>query len=263
MLTEYIRCSDGTDIAYTEIGKGDPLILVDGAFCSRSFGPMRKLAELLSSRFKVIYYDRRGRGDSSNTLPYSVDREVEDLNALIQLAGGSAFLFGISSGGVLCLRAAAAGLSIKKLAIYEPPFMLDEDSAQSLSEHEENLNNLVAADRRSDTAKYFLTKVMGMPYIFTFVMRLMPHWEKMKSVANTLPYDVAIINDGSLSFEQIGSIRILALVSAGEKSPLVLRRAAEKVEQLLPTSEYKSLAKQTHNVSTKALAPMLEEFFAR
>src|SRR5437879_4691813 len=117
-----VTSRDGTRIAYDKRGSGPALILVDGAFCYRAFGPMPKLAELLSDRFTVYNYDRRGRGDSSDTKPYAVAREVEDLAALFEAAGGSAFLYGISSGAALALRAAGNGLAVRKLAVYEPPF---------------------------------------------------------------------------------------------------------------------------------------------
>src|SRR5262249_29137018 len=115
---------DGTTIAFDQLGKGPAIILVDGALCSRSFGPMPKLAPLLAQRFTVFTYDRRGRGDSGDTASYRVEREIEDIDALIAEAGGSAYVFGISSGAALVLRAAASGLAIEKLALYEPPFMV-------------------------------------------------------------------------------------------------------------------------------------------
>src|SRR5687768_16696182 len=145
---------DGTHIAYDQTGEGPPLILVDGAFCSRTFGPMPKLASLLAPHFSVITYDRRGRGDSGDTPHYAVDREIEDLEALITAAGGSAFVFGMSSGAVLSLRGVAWGLKIKKLAIYEPPFVVDRKNGhQPPSDHTEHITKLIASDRRSDAVK--------------------------------------------------------------------------------------------------------------
>jgi pimeloyl-ACP methyl ester carboxylesterase len=253
---------DGTHIAYDQSGTGPPLILVDGAFCSRKFGPMPKLAPLLSPYFSVMTYDRRGRGDSSDTLPYAVDREVEDLEALITAAGGPAFVFGMSSGAVLSLRAVAAGLTIKKLAIYEPPFIVDRNNGhQPPSDHAEHISKLIASDRRSDAVKYYLVKVMGMPAMFFYVMRLLPMWPKMKTIANSLPYDSAIMKDFGFPAEMISAITTPALVSGGEKSPIMLRNAVNAVAKALPNSQCQMLAGQTHNVSVKVLAPVLTKFF--
>jgi pimeloyl-ACP methyl ester carboxylesterase len=253
---------DGTHIAYDQSGEGPPLILVDGAFCSRTFGPMPKLASLLAPHFSVITYDRRGRGDSGDTPPYAVDREIEDLEALITAAGGSAFVFGMSSGAVLSLRGVAWGLKIKKLAIYEPPFVVDRKNGhQPPSDHTEHITKLIASDRRSDAVKYYLVKVMGMPAVFFYVMRLLPMWPKMKAIASSLPYDSAIMKDFGFPVEMLSTIKIPVLVSGGEKSPVLLRNAVSAVAKALPNSHNQMLAGQTHNVSVKVLAPVLTKFF--
>ena len=253
---------DGTAIAYDQTGSGPPLILVDGAFCSRTFGPMPKLAPLLAPHFTVIAYDRRGRGDSTDTKPYAVAREIEDLDALINQVGGSAFVMGMSSGAVLALRAAAAGLNIKKLALYEPPFMVDRTSGhQPPTDHTARLTQLIASDQKSEAAKYYLVKVIGMPSIFYYVMRLLPMWSKMKAIAPSLPYDSAVMGDFGFPAELISTVTIPTLASAGEKSPAMLRNAVEAVANTLPNAQRRILAGQTHNVSVKVLAPVLEEFF--
>jgi pimeloyl-ACP methyl ester carboxylesterase len=164
---------DGTPIAYERIGSGPALVLVDGALCSRAFGPMPKLAPLLAQRFTVFFYDRRGRGDSGDTKPYTPAREVEDLEALLAEAGGSAFVLGLSSGGALALEAAASGLNIKKLAVYEPPFVgIDDGGHHAAAGHEGQLNRMIAAGRRGDAVKYFMQKMVGVPAIFVVLMRL-------------------------------------------------------------------------------------------
>ncbi|HKG94493.1 MAG TPA: alpha/beta hydrolase, partial [Gemmatimonadaceae bacterium] len=218
-----VRSSDGTLIAYERCGSGPPVILVDGALCSRAFGPMPKLAPLLAGHFTVFTYDRRGRNDSGDTPPYAVDREVEDLDALIDEAGGSALVCGISSGGALALRAAASGSRITRLAVYEPPFMVGEGGHRPPADHEAQLARLASAGRRADAVKYFMTRVVGMPALLTLPMRLMPMWSKLEAVAHTLAYDAAVMGDYSLPTERAASVTVPTLVIAGAGSPEVLR----------------------------------------
>jgi pimeloyl-ACP methyl ester carboxylesterase len=252
---------DGTAIAYDQTGSGPPLILVDGAFCSRTFGPMPKLAPLLAPHFTVIAYDRRGRGDSGDTAPYAVQREIEDLEALINEVGGSAFVMGMSSGAVLALHAAAAGLNIKKLALYEPPFVVDRTVGhQPPADHTAHLTQLIASGQRSEAAKYYLVRVIGMPSIVYYVMRLFPMWSKMKAIASSLPYDSAVMGDFGFPAERISVVTIPTLACAGEKSPALLRNAVEAVTKTLPNAQNRILAGQTHNVSVKVLAPVVGSF---
>ena len=190
---------DGTAIAFDRSGQERPIILVDGAPCSRAFGPMPQLAPLLAPRFTVYHYDRRGRNDSGDTAPYAVEREIEDLEALIDEAGGSAFVYGTSSGAALALAAAARGLKIEKLALYEPPFMVDESGRRPPADHQTQLRQLIASGRRGDALRFFMTRVVGMPALFVWPMRLMPMWSKLEAVAHTLPYDAAVKAEWSTS----------------------------------------------------------------
>jgi pimeloyl-ACP methyl ester carboxylesterase len=258
-----VRSRDGTPIAFERSGAGSPLILVDGAFCSRSFGPMPKLAPLLARHFTVFTYDRRGRGESGDTKPYAREREVEDLDALIQAAGGSACVLGLSSGAVLALESAASGLNIARLAAYEPPFMIDDGGYHAAQGHESQLNRLIAADRRSDAVTYFMRKVIGIPAFFVAFMRLMPGmWSKLKAVAHTLPYDAAVMGDFSLPKRRLASVPVPTLVIDGEKSDARLRRAVEAVTGTVPGARRRTLKGQTHNVKPEVLVPVLVEFFA-
>jgi pimeloyl-ACP methyl ester carboxylesterase len=253
---------DGTPIAYDQSGSGPVVILVDGAFCSRTFGPMPGLAQLLAPHFTVISYDRRGRGDSGDSKPYAVEREIEDLEALIKEAGGQAFVFGMSSGAVLALRAASSGLNIKRIALYEPPFVVDRKTGhQPPADHTAQLTQLIATDQRSEAVKYYLVKVIGMPSFFYYVMRLMPMWPKMKVIASSLPYDSTIMGDFGLPKEQLLGITTPTLVIGGEKSPALLRNAVEAVSKTMPAAKQRMLAGQTHNVSVKVLAPVLIDYF--
>jgi pimeloyl-ACP methyl ester carboxylesterase len=256
---ESVFSKDGTRIAYNRSGQGPALILIDGAFCSRTFGPMPKLSPLLTANFTVFAYDRRGRGDSTDTAPYSVEREVEDLDALIQVAGGSAYVFGMSSGAVLALHAAASGLNITKIAIYEPPFMIG--NGKPVPDHYAELTKLIAADRRGDAVKYYLVKVIGMPAIFFYIMRLLPMWTKMKAIANSLPYDAAVMGDFTLPVTRIRAVKVPVLVIGGEKSPAILIKSIQAVTETLPDANSAMLKGQNHNVSVKVLAPELLNFF--
>ncbi len=256
-----VTSKDGTTIAYDKVGEGFPLILVDGALCNRVFGPMPKLVPLLAPHFTVIHYDRRGRNDSSNTPPYAPEREIEDIEALINAVGGSAYVFGISSGAILALDAAASGLNIKKLALYEPPYMVDKDGHRPPADSEAQLKALIAGDKRGDAVKFFLKDMVGVPPAIVFIMGILPVFKKLKAVAHTLPYDAALLGDFSLPVKKAASLKMPVLVSGGEKSPPRLRHAVEQLAPVILHSELKILKGQTHNVSENAIAPVLTAFF--
>lgn len=252
---------DRTAIAYQRSGKGPALILVDGALCSRSFGPTPKLAPLLAQHFTVYTYDRRGRGQSGDTQPYSKEREVEDIAALIEEAGGSAFLCGLSSGGALALEAAASGLAIKKVAAYEPPFV-DDSGQHRGAEHERQLKSLLAAGNRSGAVKYFMRTMVGVPAAAVIMMRLMPWiWHKLEAVAHTLPYDAAVMNEFKVPTTRFASITIPTLVMHGSKTDVRLQKAARTVAEAVPDAQHVTLAGQTHNVKPAVLTPALVKFF--
>ncbi|MDP9863677.1 MULTISPECIES: alpha/beta fold hydrolase [Streptosporangium] len=256
-----VLSSDGTAIAFERVGQGPALILVGGALSHRALPGMVELTGLLSRHFTVVNYDRRGRGDSGDREPYAVEREIEDLDAMINMVGGSASVWGISSGGVLALKAAAHGLAINKLALYEPPFVAGGSGRRPPADHQERLTRLVAAGRRSEAAAYFMTKVVGVPSVLVAAMRLLPRWSRLKAVANTLPYDAAVMGDYSLPVRQLGLITVPTLVMAGERSPAVRRQAARELTEAVPTARHRPLEEQNHNVSMKALAPVLVEYF--
>jgi pimeloyl-ACP methyl ester carboxylesterase len=251
---------DGTRIAYEKSGSGPLLILVDGALCSRAFGPMPKLAQLLTGNFTVITYDRRGRNESSDTQPYSVEREIEDIEALINDNGGSAFVTGFSSGAALSLEAAAHGLNITRLALYEPPFMVDPGQ-QPPADSLQQLQTMIAENRRGDAVKFFLKDMVGVPAMIVFIMKIMPVWSKLKSVAHTLPYDVAVLGNFSLPRDRAASVKTPTLVSGGDKSPATMQQAMKKLSEVMPNSKLNMLKGQIHNVAGKAIAPVLIKFF--
>lgn len=255
-----VTSKDGTHIAYHKTGNGPAIILVDGAFCSKDFGPMAKLAPALSEHFTVISYDRRARGESGDTKPYSVEREIEDIDALIQIAGGEANLFGISSGAILCVHAAAAGLSVNKLALLEPPYVGNKDGKRPANAVQQ-LSRMIAEEKRGDAVKFYLTKVIGVPAIFVFILRLTPNWPKMKAIAASLPYDAAVCGDFNLPAKQLAAIKLPAIVIDSTKSPAMLRNAVKAAADALPNGEQVSLNGKVHDVPPEILVPALTDFF--
>jgi pimeloyl-ACP methyl ester carboxylesterase len=259
-----VRSKDGTAIAFNRIGHGSQVILVDGALCSRTMGPSGPLAELLAHDFTVFTYDRRGRGASGDTAPYSVAREVEDLEALVNEAGGSAFIWGVSSGAALGLEAASRIAGITRLALYEAPFIVDDSRPPISKDYWARISEAVAAGRRGEAVTLFL-KSAGVPAFFVAVMRLMPVWSKLKSVAHTLPYDGALVQDNQrgtpLPARKWLSVTVPTLVMDGGKSPAWMRHAMRSLANVLPNADYRTLDGQTHMVKARAHAPALVEFF--
>ncbi|HLK37067.1 MAG TPA: alpha/beta hydrolase [Polyangiaceae bacterium] len=254
---------DGTVLSYDRVGQGPPVILVVGALCSRTLGPGVKLAPALARRFTVFTYDRRGRGDSGDTAPYALAREIEDLEALISEAGGSACVFGHSSGAVLALHAAARGLPIEKLALYEAPLILD-GSRPSTQDDWAQIDAFVAAGRRADAVRVFL-RCVGVPAYAIALMRWLPVWTKVNAVAHTLVYDGALVRDlqrgEPLAAGSWGDVGVPALALAGGKSPAWMQSGARALAGALERGQYRILDGQTHDVVARVLAPVLCEFF--
>ena len=264
---ETVKSRDGTSIAFDQLGggSGPPIILVDGALCHRKFGPSGPLAEQLKGDFTVFTYDRRGRGDSGDTPPYDVAREIEDLGAVIHAAGGSAHVFGISSGAALALEAANRGLAIDKLVLYEAPFIVDDTRPPIADDFLARLKAHIAAGRRSEAVKMFM-KLVGVPGFFIALMRFMPSWSKLKQVAPTLVYDITIVEGhqkGKPLPRSRWSVTMPVLVADGGKSPVWMRNAMRSLAEVLPNAEYRTLEGQTHMLSAKAMAPVLVQFCKR
>jgi pimeloyl-ACP methyl ester carboxylesterase len=259
-----VRSADGTTIAYTQAGQGPPLILVDGALCGRSFGPMPKLAEQLAPHFTVYTYDRRGRGASGDTKPYSPDREVEDIEALAALAGDTVCLHGTSSGAALALEATKRVRSIARLAVYEPPFIVDDTRTPMPDDWLPRLKALVADGRDGDAVKMFM-RFVGAPAVLTAVMPLTPVWGKLKAAAPTLPYDVTVIHDHQRGTPftpgEWADVKAPTLVAVGGKSPAWMTNATRALADALPDATYRTLPAQNHMVKAQAIAPVLTEFF--
>jgi pimeloyl-ACP methyl ester carboxylesterase len=265
--TGIVVSRDGTRIAYSRVGSGKPLILVDGALNDRSLpgAPNPKLAAALSSRFTVFTYDRRGRGESGDSHSREVAREVEDLAALVEAAGGSAHVYGISSGGALALEAAGRLPSIRGLALYELPFVVDNSRAPIPAEFADHLAELAREDRRAEALRYFFSVGIGLPRLMVMMMRLLPAWSKLKALAHTLPDDARLIGDAGsgrpLPTDRWADVAAPTIVIAGTKSPAWMRHAMRSLAEVLPNAKHHELEGQTHIVKPKALAPVLREFF--
>lgn len=258
-----VTSRDGTRIAFDQAGHGPAIIFVDGALADRSAAA--PVAALLAPHFTVINYDRRGRGDSGDTPPYAVEREIEDIQALIQHAGGSAHLVGGSSGAVLALRAAGSGLQVNKLAMYEPPFSVDKMRPPVPADYTAHLKALAAANQRGDAVEYFLIQAVLVPPEMVAQMRHAPMWSGMEAVAPTLWYDGAVMGDtmyGSPQpLQQFSSVQVPTLVMDGGASPDWIRHAAQALAAVLPHAQYRTLAGQTHAVDPQVLAAAVEQFF--
>ena len=254
-----VTSSDGTTIAFDQLGDGPPVILVCGASTDRRANA--PLAELLAEHFTVFNYDRRGRGDSGDTPPYAVEREVEDLDAVIDAAGGSAFVYGTSSGGALALETAASGLCITKLALWEVPFSLHE-SSRPPADTARTYTELVAAGRRGEAVEFFMAKVVGLPPEFVAYARIQPFWGAQEALAHTLAYDATVMGDYSLPAERAAAVTVPTLVMAGGASFSFMGETARALADILPEGQHRILEGQEHNIAPEAIAPVLEEFFA-
>lgn len=258
-----VTSKDGTRIAYSVTGSGPALILVDGALCSRAFGPMPGYAKALADSFTVYWYDRRGRGESGDTSAYAIEREVEDLAALLQAAGGSAYAFGSSSGAALALQGVARGLPITKLLMYEAPYVPTPAGGRTAAQHAEALRGLVRAGARGAAVRYFMCDVVGMPKLMGYAFALFPMWPKLKAVANTLPYDLSILADEGVLGAPAAAVRIPVMVAGGAKSPEPLKKAVTRVATAIPGSTLRWLEGETHNLGAASAASMMKGFFCR
>jgi pimeloyl-ACP methyl ester carboxylesterase len=257
-----VSSSDGTRIAYDQQGAGPALILVDGALTVHSSRSGSELARLLAPHFTVYGFDRRGRGQSGDTLPYAVDREIDDIQALIERAGGSAFLYGHSSGGPLAMRAALRlGRQVSKIAMYEAPYNNDPGAQEPWRRYLGQLTAALAAGRRGDAVALFL-RFVGTPAEQVDGLRRAPSWPALEAIAPTLAYDHAAIMGPSLSVpaELAAGVSVPALVMAGDAGLAFMPDTARSLSQAIPLGQLRMLAGQTHQVNPGALAPILTEF---
>jgi pimeloyl-ACP methyl ester carboxylesterase len=253
-----VTSSDGTSIAFERVGTGPAVILVDAAGNFRGFSPMPQLAEALAPDFTTFTYDRRGKGASTDTLPYAVDREIDDLQALIDLAGGSAFVHGFSTGATLALLAAERGTGIARLSLLEPPLRTDATPPPAASGISGEVAKLIITGHRGDAYERWMRGI-GVPAEMIAQMRQGPLWPALKATAHTLIYDSLI--PGSMPPDRLAAIRTPALVLASEGSNEQLRSWARGVAEALPDSSARLLPGIWHGVSAEHLAPALTGFF--
>lgn len=263
---ETVTSRDGTSIAFDLLGTGPPLVLVGGALQYRAIDTRTaQLAKLLSADFAVYHYDRRGRGDSADKVPYDANREIEDLDAVIAHAREFAVVFGSSSGAVLALRAAYAGVAVRKLVLYEPPFIVDDSRPPHPPDYLSTLTKLVAAELRGDAVAYFMTTALGLPDELVAPMREKPLWRAFEDVAHTLSYDAAVMADtcsGSpTTIERWSTLNAPTLVLDGSESPPYQRSACDLLAATLLRGERQTLAGQPNEVEPDVLAPVLADFF--
>jgi hypothetical protein len=262
-VAEKTTSADGTAIAFDRVGDGPALIIVGGAWNTRHSGA--ELAALLAPTFTAYTYDRRGRGDSGDTSPYTVEREIEDLQAVIEAAGGTAFAFGHSSGGALAIEATAAGAPVSKLAVYEPPYIVDDSRPPLADDYIEHLEGLVAIGRRREVVSYFMTEAVGMPPDMVAQMADSPMTAAMEPLAHTVAYDGRVMLRGNMSGGPLpgtwrDSVTVPTLVMDGGNSPQWLHSTARALVALLPDVQYRTLEGQDHAAPPETLAPQLERF---
>jgi hypothetical protein len=257
---EQVQSKDGTTIAFDQLGEGPPLVLVAGALCDRSIDA--PIAEALARHFTVLNYDRRGRGDSGDTPPFAVEREVEDIDALLAAAGGRATLVGLSSGAVLAAEAGVAGLPLDALVMWEPPFSFDPDDVRGAKVYVDELATLLAADRRGDALALFMRRV-GLPEEMIAGARQSPYWQAGEQLAPTLAYDAAVMGDNTVPTGRYSRVQAPTLALAGSESPSSMRQAAAQVASAVPGARHDILDGQDHNVAGDVLAAAVSGFTQR
>ena len=264
-----VTSKDGTTIAFDKVGSGPAVILVNGATAYRAFNPtMAQLAELLGQHFTVYNYDRRGRGASSDTQPFAKEREMEDLQALVEDAGGNAMVFGISSGAVVSLDAAAVTPGMTKVGVYEPPLIVDDSRQPVPADYTEHLTTLAAQGKRDEAVAYFLTQAVGIPAEYIGgIKQDQATWSGVTGVAHTIAYDAAFVGNvmqgKPLPPDRWARVTVLVLVVDGGASDAWIHHGADALANVLPHASRQTLEGQTHMVDPKVLAPVISEFFQK
>ena len=250
---------DGTALAYDVYGSGPALIYITGAGCFRSMKPTVRSAKVFANEFTVFNYDRRGRGDSGNALPYALEREVEDIEAMIDAAGGRACLFGHSSGAVLALESAMRlGDKVAKIVMYDPPYVHDETAKAEYGHLSRKVSKLLEEGKNAEAMNGFL-KGIGIPRVFIFLIRLSRDWKTMVALAPTLAYDIALTSDMP-PIERASRVAVPTQIVVGEKSPASILAVAEPLAKAIPSAKFVRLEGQDHMVDAKALLPLLSSF---
>ena len=250
-MVSHAESADGTSIAYQQRGEGPALVLVVGAFCTRH--TTNELAALLQNDFTVYEYDRRGRGDSGDTSPYSPEREVEDLVAVIEAAGGSAAVFGHSSGAILALETAAASRAVSAVVAYEPPYRHLQKDVPS------RIRDLIADGHRKEAMQVFMVDAVGVPQPAAASIESWPDYAGMSAIAHTLPYDLTLAGDGTVPSQRLAAITVPVLIADGERT-VWSAEACDPVAAAIPHAERITLAGQDHGAAPNVVAPMITAF---
>jgi pimeloyl-ACP methyl ester carboxylesterase len=260
-MSERVTSVDGTTIAFDRSGTGPAVILVHGAFTDKTHPTLSVVAAALARWFTVFNYDRRGRGQSGDTSPYAVAREIEDLASIIKIAGGSAMLFGGSSGGALALEAASQDQAISKLVVWEPPYHVDDSAPELPRDLALQLTDLVEQGRGGDAAELFFGAVAEVPAEAIAAMRGQASWKDIEAIAHTLAYEAMVMGPGNaLPAGRLATITQPTLVLNGESSPTWMKNAGMAVTQAIPRAARRVLENQTHNVDPEPLVEELMEF---
>lgn len=261
--TQFVRSADNTTIAYSIQGNGPAIILIEGAMCYRTSGTFDAVADLLKNQFTCITYDRRGRGESNDAPTFTPDREIEDLAALLDVAGNKASLGGLSSGAAIALEAANRLNGIEKLVTYEAPFVVDGEISPLPTDFRASIEKAVREDRRGDALKIFMRRV-GVPGFALFIMQFTAMWKRLKTIANTLSYDLQFVENHSggtpLPPATWPNATMPALIMAGGASPAYMINSQKAIAENLTNATYKELAGQTHMVKAEPFADAIREF---
>jgi pimeloyl-ACP methyl ester carboxylesterase len=256
---ETVTSADGTVIAFDRSGEGPALVVTLGAFCDRkTFVPPADL----TARFTVVTWDRRGRGDSGDTPPYSPDREVADLAAVISVAraGAGAFVYGHSSGAALVLRAAWSGVPMAALVAYEAPFIIP-GTREVPTDPSATITGMVEAGRRGDAVRYWMADVVGLPAQMVAGMEGAPFWAGLEAMTHTLPYDLALTAYQGVPADDLARITVPVLVLGGGNSPDWFRASVAATTAAIPGARLVMLEGQDHGAPPEVLTPVLTEFF--
>lgn len=262
----FVASKDGTQIGYSVVGSGPAIVLVDGAMCWREMGPATPLAHELKDSFAVYTYDRRGRGESGDTKPYSTQREVEDLQAVIEAAGGSVKLYAISSGVALALETANSTPGITGMVLYEAPIFTDNTRKPVPADYVQRMDRLVADGDNAGAVKHFMQNGIGVPWYALLMMQLFGMFKKMAPVGPTLPYDTAFVTPfwtyRPLPPNRWPNVTIPVLSIGGSKSDTWMQNAQKAIAANLPNARHRTLVGQNHMVAATAIAPIIKEFLA-
>jgi pimeloyl-ACP methyl ester carboxylesterase len=265
-MMPFVISKDGTRIGYSVLGSGPAIVLVDGAMCSRDMGPATPLANELKDRFTVYTYDRRGRGESGDTKPYATQREIEDLAAVIEAAGGSVAVYAISSGVLLALEAANTIPGITSMVLYEAPIFTDGSRKPVPADYVQRMDQLVASGDNAGAVKHFMQNGIAVPWYVLLMMQLFGMFRKMAPVGPTLPYDTAFVTPlwtyKPIPANHWPNVTIPVLSIGGGKSDAWMQNAQKAIAANLSNAEHRTLAGQNHMVAPTAIAPMIKEFVA-